>query len=276
MDAQTDTSPGLDVSYVPYDQAALFVASEPTYAEGGGTDGNPELQELQRYLANRLIEGPVEELRDRLGILLRDERYHDLSSKLSSVVTVRAMLDADDRDSDKSTFAFADCAEQYYRGILLQAQMLSCCIAFRLGSQTSRSKSRKRKAKQEQDRFAFMQDQMPVAIKRALLAMWISPMCSVAVTALDSKTPPAVVKALLSEWIESLERGLALFLALGFPVPLPDGLAKGLTTDELIPPERRMEIGQVWGKWMQGLGRTIESMGLLTAKASATRDTSTE
>jgi hypothetical protein len=113
------------------------------------------------------------------------------------------------------------------------------------------------------DRLGFMQQSMPIALKKALLSMWIAPMLSVAVTVFGSSTPHNTKTALLEEWTDSLEQVLALFLALDIrATPI-----EGCVPEDLVPKERRFHIAQLLRSWKQGMERTNARMETMAREA---------
>ena len=261
MDAFAETSLG---SFVPTDQVPLFAAHEPEeWAEG--TKASPQMVQLRLYLAERLIAGPAEELRDRISTLLRDDHYHELNAALGDVVPAKALVNSviEKRSGEfKLRRDLGENVERYAHGIALQLHVLGSFLAF---INASIGEPHRAKRDKDADRFAFMQETMPVSVKRALLSMWIAPMLSVAVTAFDSNTPQSTKRAILDQWIESLEQVLALFLALGFRgAPIGD-----LAAEDLIPRERRLQLGHILNNWRQGLSRMFASMDAMGSKGES-------
>lgn len=257
MDALSETS--LD-SFVPYDQMPLFAAYEPDeWAEGTNTKPAPagfsQFQKLREYIVERLIAGPVDELRDRISMLLRDDRYHELNSTLRDVIPITALINTvvEKKSGEFRMRDLGENHERYTRGIVLQVHVLASFLTFISSGNRELFHANHDK---DVDRLAFMQQRLPVVIKRALLAMWIAPMLSVAVTAFEPGTPQSTQSALLDEWTNSLEQVLALFLALGVRATPVDGIAP----EDLVPRERRIPISQVVSNWRQGIDRTIARM----------------
>lgn len=254
MDALSETSLNLD-SFVPTDQVPLLAAYEPDeWAEGTKAVASQQLLQLRVYLAERLIAGPVEEFRDRISAILRDEHYHQLNSDLGAVLPAKALVNTviEKKSGEFQVRDLGENSERYAHGVALQLHVLGSFLAFINSGVREPHRARQDK---DVDRLSFMQRAMPVVIKRALLSMWIAPMLSVAVTAFGSTTPQSTKSVVLDQWIESLEQVLALFLAHGFRgAPIGD-----LAAEDLVPRERRLQLAQIWNKWKQGMARAVSS-----------------
>lgn len=258
MDALSETSLDLD-SLVPTDQVTLLTAYEPDEWAEGTKVASQEFLRLRVYLADRLVAGPAEELRDRISAMLRDEHYHQLNSALGAVIPAKALVDTV-IEKKSGEFRVRDLGEnsaRYARGVALQLHVIGSFLAYI--SSSARDSHRARQDK-DTDRLSFMQKAMPAVLKRALLSMWIAPMLSVAVTAFDSNTPQSTKTAVLDQWTESLEQVLALFLALGFRgAPIGD-----LAAEDLVPRERRLQLAQIWANWRHGMDRTLSRMDAMS------------
>lgn len=265
MNALSDALPE-SFAFVPTDQVSLLASYEPDeWAEGTSAKAAPagllQFQQLREYLADRLIAGPVEELRDRISALLRDEHYHKLNSALGDVIPINSLLNTV-VEKQSGEFRLRDLGEHqksYARGLLLQVHVLASFLAFITSGKSGLHLGQRAK---DSDRLAFMRERLPAALKRALLSMWVAPMLSVAVTAFGDATPKAVKIAVLKEWTDNLEQGLALFLALGIRATPIEGVAP----EDLVPPERRLQMNQLKKDWKQGMERTLERMEAMDRK----------
>lgn len=252
MDLQADPN-GFDVS-VPYEQVAIFAAS--TSGKSDRAVGR-EYRELQEYLAQKLLAGPSEMVKDRIGIVLRDERYHALTSNLEATVPLQALIElmeAGDEGTVPPKIAIpAALVPRYTQGLALQVEVMRGWIA----SLTKRSPAKKRATKRKpsvEDVFSFMNRSMPVVLKRAYLAAWTTPMCCIALTAGDQKDFEATRSVLLDAWIDGLRRQLAVYVA----VELID-----VPSEDVLPAQYRFSMLEVHGKYLQGLGRTYVRMANL-------------
>src|SRR5262245_53430175 len=131
MEALSDTSLGVD-SFVPTDQVPLLAAYEPEEWAEGTRPASQELLQLRVYLTERLIAGPVEELRDRISALLRDERYHQLNSALGDVITVKTLVNVviEKKSGEFRIRDLGENRERYTHGIALQLHVLESFLRF--------------------------------------------------------------------------------------------------------------------------------------------------
>ena len=243
----------LAVSYVPYEYVPFFATSPDASDEV--TPGTTEYRELQQYVAEKLLAGPPEGVRDRIGTLLRDERYHELGAKLGDKVPLRVLLRVLERGTEQpegaTEFLPAALRTRYIHAAKLQAHVLFSWVSY-LEKNTGRKRTQR-----GSERLAFMQESIPAALKRALLAFWIAPMCRVAVTAGDGSVAHATRAALLDEWIFSMEQQLALYVALGVDAP----------PEDILPIASRMSLGEMFAKYFRGVSRTLDEMATLDRKA---------
>jgi hypothetical protein len=251
MDMQAETS-GLDPSWVPI-EAALFV---PQAAHSEKTE-NPEFTELKGYLSERLLQGSAETLRERIDLVLEDDRYHELISKVSDRIPFRAVVEdlvEDDGEGETQVREGIpeDLLPKFVRLAGLQTHVLHGFIAF-LESQSKTKKKRRTKRAAKTERLGFMREAYPVTIKRALLAMWVAPMCSYALSAIDltDASNRKIVEPLLDLAIETHEQQVAFFLALGFGQEPPE---------DVLPASRRFSLADAYGRWMIGMGHTLTHM----------------
>jgi hypothetical protein len=231
--------------------AASYLYEQPVLVPPDLGPGAHEYIELKEYVAQALLrDASVDDLRDRLSALLRDERYHELTSRLREVTAFKAFQETIERGFQRGgDGAFAEeIRPLYIRAMRLQAHVLLAWVAYTEMNAGGTS------PKLRTSRLGFMQEAIPVEVKRAFLAFWIAPMCRVALgAAADTHAPGDVHAFLLNEWISNMERQLALYIALGVSPPAGEHAY-------LLPQDRLISLRDSVTRFDDGHKRTLAEM----------------
>lgn len=269
MDSAADAS-ALDVDFAP----PVGLVAIPASIKGEpGPDRQPELGETSdfataqnrvlSYLGEHLLKGSPEGVRDRINALLLDERYHQLISRAEATVPVLAvatMLDEGEMGlvNDHPPVPAA-LRGRYALASRIQFEVISLIMAAMPPVHGQRRRRLMRRIRVA-DRLAFLYDQnLPTTVKRAMLGGWVAPMCCLGVLANEGQADEATIANLLDEWIISMQHQLALGVALRQIGPFPE---------EVLPAEFQYNFSEIWGKYLEGLGRTMRRFATLEQDAS--------
>lgn len=269
-----------DISALDADFSSLvgLIAVPPSSHNAPAADtpssNDAEVSEFQRsqervllYLREHLVQGPADEIRDRIQTLLFDDDYHRLIQRIEQtvpVMAVREMLEDGELGTAPKNLS-PQLHPRYELALRLQFEVVRVIVS---AMPAAAERPRKRRSRlrrvvrpEARERLAFVFDAtIPSTIKRVILSGWIAPMCSLGLAAaVDADVSEDVRATLLDQWIESLQTQLAFALATHAIQDL---------SDDLLPAEKRYDLANMIGSHYEGLGRTIQSLGDLNKAAS--------
>jgi hypothetical protein len=260
MDEPADPST-LDVDFAP---AVGLVAVSASIKDdrpdpGEASEFATAQQRVLSYLAEHLLKGPASEARDRINALLLDDRYHKLISRAEATVPVMAVeiaLDEGEMGMGPEKLKIPPAlADRYLLAVRIQFEVISVIVA----AMSSVRGRRRRRSRRVTDRLAFMYDpNLPSIVKRAVLGSWVAPMCCLGVLANEGQAEEATLEILLDEWIGSMRHQLALGVALKQIGPLPE---------DVLPQSFQYSFCEAWGRYLEGLGRTMRKLAALEREA---------